>query len=40
MFRIASETNHLPALDKIRQKTRVFGARTLLTEFRLEQGAA
>jgi quercetin dioxygenase-like cupin family protein len=39
MFRKASSTGYHPVLDKIRRKTLVFGANTLLTEFRLEQGA-
>jgi hypothetical protein len=39
MFQKAAATGYRPVLDKIRQKTLVFGANTLLTEFRLEQGA-
>ena len=39
MFQKASTTGYQPVLDKIRQKTLVFGAHTLLAEFRLEQGA-
>jgi hypothetical protein len=39
MFQEASATGYHPVLDKIRQKTLVFDAHTLLTEFRLEQGA-
>lgn len=39
MFQKATETSFRPVLDKIRQKTLVFGANTLLTEFRLDQGA-
>lgn len=39
MFQKSTATGYHPVLDKIRQKTLVFGAHTLLTEFRLEQGA-
>lgn len=39
MFQKAAATGYRPVLEKIRQKTLVFGAHTLLTEFRLDQGA-
>jgi quercetin dioxygenase-like cupin family protein len=39
MFQKSTATGFHPVLDKIRQKTLVFGTNTLLTEFRLEQGA-
>jgi quercetin dioxygenase-like cupin family protein len=39
MFQKATPTGYHPILDKIHQKTLVFGAHTLLTEFRLDQGA-
>jgi quercetin dioxygenase-like cupin family protein len=39
MFKKATNTGYHPVLDKIHQKTLVFGAHTLLTEFRLDLGA-
>lgn len=39
MLQPAAETGFLPVLDKIRRKTLVHGAGTLLAEFRLEAGA-
>jgi len=39
MFQKTTATGYHPVLDKIRQKTLVFGVHTLLTEFRLELGA-
>ena len=39
MFQKADATGYLPVLDKIRRKTLVYGPKTLLVEFRLEEGA-
>jgi len=39
MFQKSNDTGFRAVLEKIRQKTLVFGAHTLLTEFRLEEGA-
>lgn len=39
MFRKHNASGHRKALDKITRKTLVHGAKTLMTEFRLEQGA-
>ena len=40
MFSKQSSSGSIPALDKVTRKTLVHGSRTLMTEFRLEQGAA
>ncbi|HLO27192.1 MAG TPA: cupin domain-containing protein [Geobacteraceae bacterium] len=39
MFSQPGESGFKEVLDKIRQKTLVYGEKTLLTEFRLESGA-
>jgi quercetin dioxygenase-like cupin family protein len=39
MFKKQDSSSYLPALDKVTRKTLVHGARTLMTEFRLEKGA-
>jgi quercetin dioxygenase-like cupin family protein len=39
MFQPPDETGFKDVLDKIRQKTLVYGENTLLAEFRLEKGA-
>jgi quercetin dioxygenase-like cupin family protein len=39
MYRQGSENNYKNVLEKIQQKTLVYGDRTLMAEFRLEQGA-
>jgi hypothetical protein len=39
MFQKSTATGYHPVIEKIRKKTLVFGTNTLLTEFRLEQGA-
>lgn len=39
MFQKGSDDGYRPVLDKIRQKTLVYGAHTLMTEFRLERDA-
>ena len=39
MFRKHDASGYQKALDKITRKTLVYGAKTLMTEFRLEQGA-
>jgi len=39
MFRQPDDSGFKDVLDKIRQKTLVHGEKTLLAEFRLEQGA-
>lgn len=39
MFQKGNDDGYQVVLEKIRQKTLVFGEKTLLTEFRLEQGA-
>jgi quercetin dioxygenase-like cupin family protein len=39
MFQKKNDHGYKAVLDKIRQKTLVFGDKSLLTEFRLEQGA-
>jgi unsaturated pyranuronate lyase len=39
MFRQPDDSGYREVLDKIRQKTLVYGDKTLLTEFRLETGA-
>lgn len=39
MFKKHDGSGYLQALDKITRKTLVHGARTLMTEFRLEKGA-
>jgi quercetin dioxygenase-like cupin family protein len=39
MFKKHEEQGYQPVLDKIRQKTLVYGDKTLLAEFRLEAGA-
>jgi len=38
MFRRPDDSGFKDVLDKIRQKTLVYGEKTLLAEFRLEQG--
>ena len=40
MFKKQDLSGYVQALDKITRKTLVHGDRTLMTEFRLEQGAA
>lgn len=40
MFARHGETGYVPALDGIERKTLVYGAKTLMTEFRLRQGSA
>jgi quercetin dioxygenase-like cupin family protein len=40
MFGQHSNDGYRPALDGIEQKTLVYGAKTLMTEFRLRTGAA
>jgi quercetin dioxygenase-like cupin family protein len=39
MYRQASENDYKDVLEKIRQKTLAYGDRSLMAEFRLEQGA-
>jgi quercetin dioxygenase-like cupin family protein len=39
MFRQPDDSGFRSVLDKIRQKTLVYGEKTLLVEFRLDQGA-
>lgn len=39
MFKKQDASGYVKALDKIMRKTLVHGARTLMTEFRLEKGA-
>lgn len=39
MFRQGDDSGYKEVLDKIRQKTLVYGEKTLLTEFRLAKGA-
>ena len=39
MFRQPEDSGFKDVLEKIRQKTLVYGEKTLLAEFRLEQGA-
>ncbi len=39
MYRQASENEYQDVLEKIQQKTLVYGDRTLMAEFRLGQGA-
>ena len=39
MFKQQDPSGYVRALDKVTRKTLVHGARTLMTEFRLEQGA-
>lgn len=39
MYRQGSENDYKDVLEKIQQKTLVYGDRTLMAEFRLEQGA-
>jgi unsaturated pyranuronate lyase len=39
MFRQPDDNGYREVLDKIRQKTLVYGEKTLLTEFRLGKGA-
>lgn len=39
MYRQGSENSYTDVLEKIKQKTLVYGDRTLMAEFRLEQGA-
>ena len=39
MFQQPTDSGFKDVLDKIRQKTLVYGEKTLLAEFRLEQGA-
>jgi unsaturated pyranuronate lyase len=40
VFQQRSENGYINVLDKVRRKTLVYGEKTLLTEFRLEKGAA
>lgn len=40
MFLKHDPSGYVPALDKVKRKTLVHGAKTLMTEFRLEQGGA
>jgi quercetin dioxygenase-like cupin family protein len=39
MYRQGNENDYKDVLDKIQQKTLVYGDKTLMAEFRLEQGA-
>ena len=39
MFLEKSPTGYLPVLDKIERKTLAYGEKTLMCEFRLQQGA-
>jgi quercetin dioxygenase-like cupin family protein len=39
MFKKQDASGYIKALDKITRKTLVYGDKTLMTEFRLEQGA-
>jgi quercetin dioxygenase-like cupin family protein len=39
MYRQGNENDYKDVLDKIQQKTLVYGDKTLMVEFRLEQGA-
>jgi unsaturated pyranuronate lyase len=39
MFKRGNDSGYKEVLDKIRQKTLVYGEKTLLTEFRLDKGA-
>ena len=39
MFSKQNLSGYIPALDKVTRKTLVHGSRTLMTEFRLAQGA-
>ena len=39
MYRQGSENDYKDVLEKIQQKTLAYGDRTLMAEFRLEQGA-
>ncbi|MBE0598268.1 MAG: cupin domain-containing protein [Desulfuromonadales bacterium] len=39
MFQKGTKDGYRPVLDKIEQKTLVFGTHTLMTEFRLERNA-
>ena len=39
MYRLGSKNDYKDVLEKIQQKTLVYGDRTLMAEFRLEQGA-
>ena len=39
MYRQGNENDYKDVLEKIQQKTLVYGDRTLMAEFRLEQGA-
>jgi quercetin dioxygenase-like cupin family protein len=40
MFKKRSASGYVQALDKVTRKTLVHGSQTLMTEFKLEQGAA
>jgi quercetin dioxygenase-like cupin family protein len=40
MFRGPDDHDYIPALPGIRRKTQVFGANTLLTEFRMDEGSS
>lgn len=40
MFQHNNDIGYIDVLDKVRRKTLVYGEKTLLTEFRLEKGAA
>ncbi len=39
MFKKKSDSGYLPAVEKIRMKTLVYGEKTLLSEFQLDKGA-
>ena len=39
MFEKRSDTGYLPAVEGIERKTLAYGARTLLTEFRMRRGS-
>ena len=39
MYQQSNENNYKDVLEKIQQKTLVYGDKTLMAEFRLEQGA-